>query len=526
MSTPSHEQGARYRWGGWIISGLARGDISGDRLIETHEHFHRLLDDTTAFGGLVTTWAALTETGLEGNWALIRDRLQAMSDLVHEVFAVGMSLLATQRPLQPIAGYPMYDQYVGIVVRILGGDVHPWVAIAALRATATVCMQSPALSLAAGAGVAHFDPTTIRGEDRPNHRLAALLRSQFPLVVQSENALGERTHGREKWWRGSLSERLAPESMDGDAERLAEALHRRFCQVGSQLLAPIGATVLANESHHGELRRIIRQASDLAPSGIARMGALVENTEGGALNGGPLDSQTITLGAAPRRASVLPHDSCSGLSGEGANRHGFLVVVRPERLRASYELDGVPLPRSPAVACLRSTVYDHTEPDSILLVVVDRPESLRECQVPVYVSISTSALAAAPEQARMWTHYSDPRRLSLILDTPAIATLRKWCAPDDARFCTATQNVSAAGERLYIIAGRVERPHRSSALVVIPTTEFGARWFEAATQEDSTLREKVVVDPDLLSDESLHLDVVLNHLLYEEPLVGTGSWRG
>ena len=76
-----------------------------------------------------------------------------------------------------------------------------------------------------------------------------------------------------------------------------------------------------------------------------------------------------------------------------------------------------------------------------------------------------------------------------------------------------------------IIAGRVEEGDRHSPLVVIPTTEFGARWFEAATAEDDLLRRAVRVDPSLFEQESDHLDVVLNHLLFEEHVVGTGSWR-
>jgi hypothetical protein len=76
-----------------------------------------------------------------------------------------------------------------------------------------------------------------------------------------------------------------------------------------------------------------------------------------------------------------------------------------------------------------------------------------------------------------------------------------------------------------IIAGRVVEQDRHSALVIIPTTEFGARWFEAATAEDPVLRRAVEIDDELFERESDHLDVVLNHLLFEEHVVGTGSWR-
>jgi hypothetical protein len=34
-----------------------------------------------------------------------------------------------------------------------------------------------------------------------------------------------------------------------------------------------------------------------------------------------------------------------------------------------------------------------------------------------------------------------------------------------------------------------------------------------------------VIDPDLFEQESAHMDVVLTHLILEEPVVGTGSWN-
>jgi hypothetical protein len=199
MSIQVPEPGARYRWGGWTVGRFAAGDVALDRLTETHEYFHRQLDDTTAFGGLVTTCAALADANLDPSWARTRDRLQTMSDLVHEVFATGMSLLTTQRPLQPVVGHPMYDHHIAIIRQLIGEDIHPWVALAAVRAVATACMQSPALAIAAASGLANLEPADIPRPDRPNHRLAALLRSEFGATVQSEQAAAERDLGHQAW---------------------------------------------------------------------------------------------------------------------------------------------------------------------------------------------------------------------------------------------------------------------------------------------------------------------------------------
>lgn len=99
-----------------------------------------------------------------------------MSDLVHESFAVGLSLLTAQRELNPVPGYPAYDRHVRAARRLLGAGVHPWVALAALRAAASVCMQSGALMRAAATGLEAFEPANLGRLERPNHRLAALCR--------------------------------------------------------------------------------------------------------------------------------------------------------------------------------------------------------------------------------------------------------------------------------------------------------------------------------------------------------------
>jgi hypothetical protein len=97
------------------------------------------------------------------------------------------------------------------------------------------------------------------------------------------------------------------------------------------------------------------------------------------------------------------------------------------------------------------------------------------------VSVTSSAAPAAQEMTARWMTHADPRRVSLVMDTPATAALRRWCERDGTRFRTVTRQVNAHGVDLRIIAGRIDDAGRQSALVIIPTTEFGARWFEAAT---------------------------------------------
>ena len=83
----------------------------------------------------------------------------------------------------------------------------------------------------------------------------------------------------------------------------------------------------------------------------------------------------------------------------------------------------------------------------------------------------------------------------------------------------------SSGDEVRIIAGRVADGDRRSPLVIIPTTEFGARWFESACLEDEGLASIIVEDEGLFDRESDHLDIVLGHLLLEERFIGTGSWR-
>lgn len=140
------------------------------------------------------------------------------------------------------------------------------------------------------------------------------------------------------------------------------------------------------------------------------------------------------------------------------------------------------------------------------------------------MSVLSSAAAADPNATAEWMRWADPSRVSLIMNTPSTAALRRWCA-DGGRFRTQTRLIEFEGMHNRVIAGRVDHDGPQSALVIIPTTEFGARWFEAACAEDPELGDAIVHDTEFFEREGHHLDVVLNHLLLEERYVGTGSWR-
>jgi hypothetical protein len=143
---------------------------------------------------------------------------------------------------------------------------------------------------------------------------------------------------------------------------------------------------------------------------------------------------------------------------------------------------------------------------------------------PVHVSVFSSAAAAAPEQTAEWLRWAEPDRVSMVMDTPVTAAIRRWC-DEDSKFRTDTRAVVVGDDEVRFIVGRVESPEGRSPLVIIPTTEFGARWLEAARAEDPFLGAVVQDDPGLFERESTLLDVLLTHVMLEERFVGTGSWR-
>jgi hypothetical protein len=470
---------------------------------------------------LLATVAALADAAPDKRWREARRELQAMSDLVHESFAVGMSLLTTQRPIAPLADYPTYDRHVRTIERLIGPGVHPWVALAAFRAAATACMQSSALTLAASS-LADFEPRTIATRERPNHRLASLL-PDFANAVQREQQSAVTEHGHQSWWRPTSPLLLPPEAMDGTAAAASEVVHRRLFAAAAEIVADAGGVVVPPNAHHDDLLALLAAARTLAPAGLARIGALVESPGGELLRGGPLDGQIIELATAPKRATVLPYGSLSGASGEGDRRHVFVVLTTPRRLMSAHELEGVDLPPGESITCLRTTVFDGEKRDSILLLPVATPDELVE-DLPVYVSAFSSAAAAEPDMSAAWMRFADRGRVSLIMDTPATAALHRWCR-DGTTFRTETRMMRVENEEVRVIIGRLEEADRRSPLVIIPSTEFGARWFESARAEDPVLRETVIDEPGLFERESDHLDVVLTHLLFEERYLGTGSWR-
>lgn len=512
--------GALYDHFGWRVPATPI-DVGQGRLAETHEFFHRQLDDTTSFGSLMATVAALAEALPRERWTEVRGRLVAMSDLVHETFAVGMSLLTTQRPIEQIDNYPTYDRYVRTVQRMLGADADPWVALAALRAGATACMQTRALA-AASRGLLVFSPAALALIDRPNHRLAALLAGGFADDVAREETRSSRVYASEPWWQSVGPVRLPPEALDGAAANGFEAVYRRLFAEAEKIIVRSGGTVVATDGYEKDLRLLLDEANGLAPD-LPRIGALMTTHDDDLSHGGPLDAQTVELTAAPRRATLLPYGSLSGLSGEGNDRHAFVVVTTPRRLRSAYHLEGISLPDEGPLACLRATLYDGEERDSILLLHVDGPEQLAE-EVPVYVSILSSAATEDPERTSHWMRAFDTEHVSLVMDTPATPALRSWCA-DGARFRTETRLVLFERDEVRVIAGRIEAPGRRSPLILIVSTEFGARYFEAVCAEDPRLGSAVIKDDRFFEREGIGLDIALFHLLLEERFLGTGSWR-
>jgi hypothetical protein len=519
-SSGPHE--AHYDHFGWGVSGAAV-TVGHGRLAETHEYFHRQLDDTTAFGGLTSTVAAMADVLPDPAWSGLRRRLLTMSDLVHEMFAVGASLLTTQKALEPIDGYPTYDRHVRTAARLLGPGVHPWVMLASLRAAATACMQSCALGLAAEAGLAQFDPDDLPSMERPNHRLAALLGERFTEAVASEHAQAQATHGTEPWWDAVGGLRLSPEAMDGDAGAASAQVHRRIFEVAASILDDAGGSTLHPDEHHELLRDVLREAQELAPAGLTRIGALVELPGGELIHGGPLDGQVIELRGAPRRGVVLPYKSVSGVSGVDDHAHLFVVVGMPRRFQAAYDLEGIDLPNGEVLGCVRTTVFDGDVRDQVLLLPVEHPDLIEE-SAPVHVTVMSSAVAASPELASAWLRWADPDRVSMMMDTPATAAIRRWCG-GGATFRADARVVAVGHDEVRFVAGRVESSEGRSPLVVIPTTEFGARWLDAARAEDSFLRSAIRDDPGLFERESEILDVLLTHVMLEERFIGTGSWR-
>lgn len=254
------------------------------------------LDDTTAFGGLVGAVATLADALPNARWAQVRIQLQDMSDLVHESFAVGMSLLTTQRRLGPIENYPTYDRHVRIAQRLVGCDAHPWVALAALRAAAVSSVQSGALRLARISGLDTFTPLGLSPMERPNHRLAALLEGRFSELVSDEQAPARQMYGNERWWLPAGDVLLSPDSMDGVAAEAFSVLLSRLIEQAEEMIRTAGGSVVAWDAHHDDLRALLVEAQQLAPDGLARIGALVESPGGELLHGGPLDGQILELG--------------------------------------------------------------------------------------------------------------------------------------------------------------------------------------------------------------------------------------
>jgi hypothetical protein len=132
--------------------------------------------------------------------------------------------------------------------------------------------------------------------ERPNHRLAALLKGSFSDVVLGEQAQAKQTYGSELWWQPVGEVLLSPDSMDGAAASAFSMLMRRLIDQADDIIRSAGGTAVAWDAHHDDLRALLVEARQLAPAGLARIGALVESPGGELLHGGPLDGQILEAG--------------------------------------------------------------------------------------------------------------------------------------------------------------------------------------------------------------------------------------
>jgi hypothetical protein len=109
----------------------------------------------------VTAVAALAEARPDAQWSELRDRLVSCADLLHETFAVGASLLTTQRGLDRVDGYSLYDRYDTVLRRLMGAGVHPWDRAGGYAYRCHGLHAVGAWQAALMVGIDRFDPTAL-----------------------------------------------------------------------------------------------------------------------------------------------------------------------------------------------------------------------------------------------------------------------------------------------------------------------------------------------------------------------------
>lgn len=510
--------GGTYDHLGWRVRDLAATSPEIARLVSIHEGFHKSLDDTSSFGGYLATLAALSEGTHDPRWMALLEQGRAASRWTHEVFATTSAILVCLRPLGPIDGYPDYDRYVAYASRLVG-DHSAWIAFLAIDAGARACMQSPVPGRALRDD---FDDVEIvRQLDEPDARMI-LLESHYADEVSALADEVRNRYVRRDWWSLAASDTLSVDVFDGESGEVGQELRLELFGRAKAILEAAGAEMLEPEGHFPLLVSLLQRATALAPDGLPRIGALHQEDGLDFIDGGALDAETIELHSSRIAAIVAPLDLDGGRAGvEGGMAHRFITVQRRDRILSTYDLQGLPLPDGAVLALARRTAMGEGD-ELVVLSAVSAPAELGDL-ADVYVSVMGSAQAEGVDQA--WFQAVPPERLSTVLDTPLLPALRRWLAAEGTLFACTSLRIETGLSKLSIIAGRLRSPAGLSPLIVFPTSDFGARLFDQAVRQDPRLQGRVVEDEDLEEAEDHHLQIVLNHLVQEERMVGPGSWR-
>lgn len=528
----AHSEGL-YRLSYWAVR-LGFDPRSREAMMASlHEERHRYLNDSTAYGSLMHVVGMLTrERPDEPRHAELLDRLVGMALKAHETYATYAStFMVGGGRADPglLAAYPEYQQFLSDALAIENSMPNPAVGFQCVQSAIRAAMQPNFLPRFLAEPPDRWLDVDVPVAEQPDARLAMLRDSAFLAEVAASLARwsavcalpGVREVVVTRFDRDY--ERTIDEGLDPAIDEIGEFLYEH-CR---RRLAAAGASCLTYNGHQAYTAAILTHAEAcIAPE---RRGlGLVAAPEGSRLVddvAGFADERLIVC-ASRLRAVWLWLDDVPEVDWSvllvGAPPHG-LVVARPaSRLRTQYEFgERGPPPDDEfgAVVALRRRAIEADGAPTVEFVLVRTPEQLARLRERVagelLASCSMSVLAEARWQHAWLAELRALDHLDVLVDLNPFSRLGTW--EEQGAFTTAfTTMTFRDDEREHIVFAL--HPRTGDELVYLAPC---SATLAAAMLADLRQRRKrcglFVPDEDFLTRDMRRLQLVVSHLLREEP---------
>lgn len=440
----THGNDGLYKYANWQIQLADDSSNIEAYLVSIHEHMHSFLNDSTAYGTILHTYADLIRGGV-GRLNQIFDDLEYRCVRVNEIFATFLSsLIVSMKDISPVVvsqedllvKYPKYLKYLRKGKELCRGFSGGYLWYHAVASSIRICMQSLALKKLSEIGLMKFKLSDLTQFDFPDTRFEIVRQLVNPNFWQEAlNYVYEKNPGLPGWEVIFASEHdnsLYNKAFEAEFEVTSQAIMNGFYERLSTRLEDQNVYSLSFNGHQKYTRSMIEQSRILFESygfkpTIVAFDGDVEFEEEQIIRSFAHEGYKITdkpIQATLSEIDLVPKEEWKHLvSGFGEDKHYFVTSRFSDRLKLQYDFlnsKNIVFPSSRVpVLCLRRHVLEGNY-GKVELYLLDDPKQLRDLATLGFPIISNISLATRADDSffSVWGHSLEQEtEMTFLLDS-------------------------------------------------------------------------------------------------------------